>query len=311
MATVLLPIPDMDFDPTEVAVSWQVLTQSGHSIVFATANGSPGSADDIMITGVGLDPWGWIPGLRRADLFGRFLRADSSARADYARMTTSEEFLHPRRWSDLNIGAYDALLLPGGHRARGMRRYLESEVLQALVIDAFNADKPVAAVCHGVLLAARSVDPATGKSVLYGRKTTSLTWHLESMASGLGRFIRFWDPNYYRTYPDQKGQPHGYMSVQSEVTRSLATMSDFIDVGTADPDARIKNDGRHRDTADNSRPAHVVEDGRYVSARWPGDVHTFAKRFGTLLDEQYSDATKAESVPTQAERTSPSPTDLR
>lgn len=26
MATVLIPIPDTDFDPTEVAVSWQVLT---------------------------------------------------------------------------------------------------------------------------------------------------------------------------------------------------------------------------------------------------------------------------------------------
>ena len=26
----------------------------------------------------------------------------------------------------------------------------------------------------------------------------------------------------------------------------------------------------------NSRPAFVVDDGNYVSARWPGDTHTFA-----------------------------------
>jgi hypothetical protein len=31
-----------------------------------------------------------------------------------------------------------------------------------------------------------------------------------------------------------------------------------------------------RDTATDSRPAFVVDDGDYVSARWPGDTHTFA-----------------------------------
>jgi hypothetical protein len=31
-----------------------------------------------------------------------------------------------------------------------------------------------------------------------------------------------------------------------------------------------------RDTATDSRPAFVVDDGSYVSARWPGDTHTFA-----------------------------------
>ena len=29
MGTVLIPIPDRDFDPTEVAVSWQVLRANG------------------------------------------------------------------------------------------------------------------------------------------------------------------------------------------------------------------------------------------------------------------------------------------
>ena len=30
MARVLIPIPRRDFDPTEVAVSWEVLTGLGH-----------------------------------------------------------------------------------------------------------------------------------------------------------------------------------------------------------------------------------------------------------------------------------------
>jgi hypothetical protein len=31
-----------------------------------------------------------------------------------------------------------------------------------------------------------------------------------------------------------------------------------------------------RDTMTDSRPAFVVDDGAYLSARWPGDAHTFA-----------------------------------
>jgi putative intracellular protease/amidase len=178
----------------------------------------------------------------------------------------------------------DGLLLPGGHRARGMRAYLESPVLQEVVVDAFRRDLPVAAICHGVLLAARSVDPTTGHSVLYGRRTTSLTWRQERLGASIGRVVRFWEPDYYRTYPDPAGRPAGYMSVQSEVTRALARPEDFIDVNPAAPDARVKNDGRHRDRPGNPRPSHVVVDGRYVSARWPGDAHTFAERFSAVLN---------------------------
>jgi hypothetical protein len=38
-----------------------------------------------------------------------------------------------------------------------------------------------------------------------------------------------------------------------------------------------------RGTADDDAPAFVVEDGSYVSARWPGDAYLFAKRFLGLL----------------------------
>jgi hypothetical protein len=31
-------------------------------------------------------------------------------------------------------------------------------------------------------------------------------------------------------------------------------------------------------------PAFVVEDGNYVSSRWPGDAYLFAKRFRACLD---------------------------
>jgi len=191
--------------------------------------------------------------------------------------------LNPIGWPDIDVDAFDGLLLPGGHRARGMRQYLESSVLQAIIVKAFADDKPVAAVCHGVLLAARSIDSATGRSVLYGRQTTALTWALEHRAWSVARFTRFWDRDYYRTYNEEPGQPVGYMSVEQEVTRALARPEDFLDVVPGFQDAALKSSGRARDSMDDERPAFVVQDGKYISARWPGDVHAFAKRFSSIL----------------------------
>jgi putative intracellular protease/amidase len=51
MANVLIPTPSRDFDPTEVAASWSVLKRLGHSVTFATPDGRPGCADDLMLTG--------------------------------------------------------------------------------------------------------------------------------------------------------------------------------------------------------------------------------------------------------------------
>jgi len=183
----------------------------------------------------------------------------------------------------VNPAAFDALLLPGGHRARGMREYLESEILQRHVAGFFDQEKPVAAICHGVLLAARSISKRTGRSVLSGYRTTALTWAFENSAWSVARVTRFWDPNYYRTYLEQDGQPKGFMSVQQEVTRALASADDFRDVPTADTHYRRKTSGLVRDSMDDKTPAFVVRDRNYVSARWPGDVHTFAKTFSGML----------------------------
>jgi putative intracellular protease/amidase len=282
VASVLIPIPDRDFDPTEVAVSWRVLTRNGHRVIFATESGTPGVADDIMVSGRGLDIWSGLPVLGAVPLIGLALRANKDGRYAYRDMLASAEFQHPVSWPQATLDGIHALLLPGGHRARGMRSYIDSEILQRLVVDAFARELSVAAICHGVLLAARSIDPATGRSVLYGRRTTALTWALERTAWHLTRITRFWDPNYYRTYTEKPGQPSGYMSVQSEVTRALRDSADFCDVVRGSPRWRLKTSGMVRDTAADSRPAFVVDDGNYVSARWPGDTHTFA----TALSEK-------------------------
>ena len=283
MARVLIPLPARDFDPSEAAISWQVLSNAGHSVTFATPGGGPAAADEMMLSGEGLDPWGAIPLLRKLPLIGLLMRANRNARNAYVAMLADHNYARPLRWDAVDASAFDGLLLPGGHRARGMREYLESEALQRCIADFFEAQKPVAAICHGVLLAARSISQKTRRSVLYGYRTTALTWALEKSAWKVARVTRFWDPNYYRTYLEKPGEPDGYMSVQQEVMRALAHPEDFLDVPKTDPDYRRKTSGLQRDTLEDARPAFVVADRNYVSARWPGDVHTFAKTFACLL----------------------------
>jgi protease I len=121
LATVLIPIPSHDFDPTETAVPWKVLTTLGHSVSFATPDGLHGEADERMLTGRGLG------------VLKSMLMADANGRRAYADMAASPEFALPRRYAELGPDDFDGLMLPGGH-APGMKPYLESRALQALVI---------------------------------------------------------------------------------------------------------------------------------------------------------------------------------
>ena len=238
---VLLPLPHVGFDPTETAVPWQQLTAHGVTLVFATPEGGVAAADDRMLTGEGL---------------GRYaerLRADASARAAYERMRVSPEFRAPRAYAQLRAADFDAIILPGGH-AKGMRVYLESALLQGFVGEFFASGRPVGAICHGVVLAARSRWQGTQQSVLAGRTSTALPRRMERLAWQLTR-KRLGD--YYRTYSTY---------VQDEVAAAVGESGDYV-VGPG---------GFKRDRADDLGPGFVVVDGRYVSARWPGDAHRFA-----------------------------------
>ena len=257
MATVLVPLPRIDFDPTEAGVPWRVLTEAGHTFVFATPDGAPAQADQRMLEGSGLG------------LLAPVLRAQGNAVADHDRMAQSPGFRAPIAWSGIADGLvdqhFDALLLPGGH-APGMREYLESPLLQSAVATFFERDLPVAAICHGTVLAARSRvtrGDNSGRSVLYGRRTTGLTRQLEMLAWRLTRH-RLGD--YYRTYPQ---------TVQDEVSAALRSPLDF----------RTGTPALLRDSDRFQRIGFTVRDGRYLSARWPGDAHRFAHELAGLLAE--------------------------
>lgn len=246
MATVLIPLPDHDFDVTEVAVPWRLLTRAGHRVQFATERGGGApAADPRLLSGV---------------IFGRLGAADEP-KSFYAAMQADDSYRAPMAWADIDPAAFDGLILPGGH-APGMRQYLGSDVLRGKVAAVWAQQRPVGAICHGVLVLARTNDATTGRSLLHGRRTTCLPKYMErsafvTTAWRLGR--------YYRTYPAY---------VEDEVRAALRDSSDFV-VGP-----RVMS---QRGTDTDDRAAFVVEDGNYVSARWPGDSYLFAKTFARRL----------------------------
>ncbi len=250
--TVLVPLPKNDCDPSEVAVPWKILSQNGVRVVFSTPDAQPASCDDLMLTGKGLGP------------AASMLIADKNAQSSYAELEKSEEFNRPILWSTINEADYDALLLPGGH-AKGMREYLESSLIQEKVKNFFQKDKPVAAICHGVLLAARTQN-ADGKSVLYQKNVTCVLQTQELLAWNL---TRIWQGDYYRTYD---------VTTQKEVTSYLKDKNQFI----AGPMPL------RRDSPTDLKPGFSVKDGNFLSARWPGDVHSFSYEFLDMIKSTVS-----------------------
>jgi protease I len=241
MLHILTLLPQTEFDPTEVAVPWKALTDAGHAVAFATQTGAPAVCDQITLTGDGLP---MLAGSMKARLANRAL---------YETMTATEAYRHPLTWEAAKACDYDAFHFPGGH-APGMKPYLESPHVQQIARDAFAANKPVAAICHGVIVLSRA-------GVLKGRKTTALTGFQEGIAVFLTKASL---GNHYRTYP---------VSVENEVKAALSHPADFI-TGPMIP--RFA-------TPANPGAGFIVRDGNYVSARWPGDAWTLATEFCQML----------------------------
>src|SRR5262249_15639461 len=157
----------------------------------------------------------------------------------YADLEQAPEFRTPLAWAGVEPAAFDGLVLPGGH-APGMRQYLGSPVVQETARGLWELERPVGAICHGVLVLARA-------GLLSGRRTTGFPKYLERIArTGL-----VWLGDYIRTYPTY---------VEDEVRASGARFDRGpLVLGRGNP--------------------YVVVDGNYVSGRWFGDAYLFARTF--------------------------------
>ncbi len=247
---VLIPLPSYGCDPSETAIPWKLLTDKNIDVQFATPSGMQAVPDRIMLKGEKLGIWKSV------------LPARKDAVAAFYEMEKTEPFRNPLKYAEAYEKNFDGLLLPGGHD-KGACEYLESAVLQKLVADFFMAQKPVGAICHGVVLAARSKNPQTGKSVLHNYKTTALLKKQEMLAYNM---TRLWLGDYYLTYPGK--------TVEDEVTSVLEKSDNFLQ----GPKPLF------RDRAESLKPGFALRDKNYISARWPGDVYNFSLGFIKMIE---------------------------
>jgi protease I len=101
MATLLMPLPDSDFDPTESGVPWLTMRDHGHHVVFATPSGRTARADPKMVTGEGLG------------ILSPLLKADANGRSAYLYMEQSDAFQRPISYGEINTATKQNFV--GGH----------------------------------------------------------------------------------------------------------------------------------------------------------------------------------------------------
>jgi putative intracellular protease/amidase len=236
--SILMPLPDHDFDPTESAIPWKMCTSKGWKVAFSTEHGIVAQADQNRLKGP-------LPGL---------ISAGAKVKAAYQEMTQDPSYQHPVTYVEIDPDQYKALLLPGGDGLR-MRQYLESQLLQSKVLQFFQQSKLIGAICHGMLVLARTINPQTGRSVLYGYKVTA-------PPKSLDRFGYLLDSWFIK---------HGYIMypscVADEVRACLKHKDDFSrGPGILAP--------------------YVVSDHNLITSRWYLDAELFAVRFTDELQQQ-------------------------
>jgi protease I len=246
---ILMPIPKIDFDPSETSIPWKKLTDNKIEVKFATPDGKPGEGDYRILSGNGLGP------------AKKLLMISKSAKDYYGMMIKDKNFINPIKYEDINPDDYSGIIIPGGH-APNTKSFYESNILQDIVVSFFKKLKPVGAICHGVLLIARSIDRNTGKSIIYDYKTTSLLKRQEMLSFYL---TRAWLGDYFRTYA---------ISVEEEVKSYLCNENNFIK----------GNIGFLRDSEKSTSNGFAVLDRNYLSARWFGDAYHFSAEFIKLLN---------------------------
>jgi len=251
MKKILVPLPSLGFDSSEAALPWKILSSRGYQIIFATPEGKKATTDLRMLHGNDLGIWKPI------------LAARKDAVAAYNEMEKSREFQNPIRWDKIDEQNFDALLLPGGHD-KPVKEYLESSILQNSLVKFMHANKPIAAVCHGVLLAARSIDPNTGNSIIHDYQVTCLLKSQEK----LGYYLTFlWLKDYYLTYPE--------ITTEDEVRSFLSHPENF----------KKGSFPISRDDFEHLSRGFSVRDRNFLSARWPGDLYNFSLAFISMLEE--------------------------
>jgi putative intracellular protease/amidase len=148
----------------ELVVAHQTLIDAGHDVELATPGGARPTVDQVSLAAASAG------GEDRAKGFRDYLASIDA------------ELAHPLALADVDIAAYDAVVLPGGHGP--MADLYKDADLGRLLVTADKGGKIVAPFCHGPagLLSATDDD---GAFVFAGRRLTVFS-NEEELGGGTG-----------------------------------------------------------------------------------------------------------------------------
>lgn len=148
----------------ELVVSHQTLTEAGNTVHIATPGGRKPTADQVSLAA------GSAGGEERAQAFRDYIEKIDG------------ELAHPLVLADVDIAAYDAVVMPGGHGP--MADLYKDADLGRLLVAANEDSKIIAPFCHGPagLLSATDDD---GGFAFKGRRLTVFT-NAEELGGGTG-----------------------------------------------------------------------------------------------------------------------------
>lgn len=117
-------------------------------------------------------PGGVVPTMDKRSLDPKLVGEEVAQRMRAYLDEHAERLAHPLVLGDIDIRAYDAVVIPGGHGP--VEDLYKDPDMGRVLVEADRESKVIAAVCHGpaALLAARNPD---GSWPFAGRKVTSLT----------------------------------------------------------------------------------------------------------------------------------------
>ncbi|KAF3763640.1 class I glutamine amidotransferase-like protein [Cryphonectria parasitica EP155] len=256
---VCILMADYGHEPTEAAVPYTAFKKAGFGVSFATEKGAAPACDKLLLEG----------------LTQKLLGASKPVISQYNAMVASPEHQTPLSWisPDFDLTAFDLVYLPGGHD-KAVQQIIDSPTVHKHLAQYFPLtrkhastpaspspaaqpkQKAIAAICHGPLVLTNTINPDTGKSVLYECKTTALPAGFEKVAYW---GTRLWLGDYYKTYGS------GSEDVEVSVKKALREKSLFQ--GSLLPSPFVVEDDTYN----------------YISARFPGDIDLFSKKVVQLV----------------------------
>jgi putative intracellular protease/amidase len=144
----------------EVAVPYEAFTSAGHRVTVATPGGAVPPVD---------------PGSLSADATG----GEQAAAHVRAVLDSAPELRSPVALADVDLAAYDAVYVPGGHGP--MEDLAVDAGSGALLAAALRAGTPLGVVCHGAAALLAAVD-ADGTNAFAGYRVTAFTDEEEQLA---------------------------------------------------------------------------------------------------------------------------------